>query len=508
MHLDDDQNRQDTPDKAEVVIQENIRRKWQSYVWDTLDKSPEERRFLFKLDFALLTFASLGYFIKYLDQANVNNAFVSGMKEQLGLYGNELNYMQSCWTAGYVIGQIPSNILLTRIRPSIWIPSLEVTWTVLTFCLCRCTNARQIYALRFFVGLAESSFYPGMQYVIGSWYRKDELAKRSCIFHVSSAIATMCSGYLMAAVYHLGGRSGYAGWQWLFLVDGIISLPIALAGFLFIPDVPETSRAFYLNKDDRAFAKKRMQLEGRKPRAPYTRAKIRKILTSWHIYALTALYVLFNNGAAGAAPVFAQFLKDSKKPKYSIAQINDYPTTTYAVQIITTFIYAWASDSVLNGDRLSPIVCGGVVNIICYTSLAIWDIPEGWRWTCYIISGAGYGLSGLCMAWAHEICTSDNEERAIVVASMNEMAYVLQAWLPLLVWQQIDAPQYRKGFITITFLSAALIVTGFITKALHKIQNQRQSYQSQVEESHSDDGNARSFDEHVGSERVQIIAKD
>ena len=63
-------------------------------------------------------------------------------------------------------------------------------------------------------GLAESSFYPGMQYVIGSWYRKDELAKRSCIFHVSSAIATMCSGYLMAAVYHLGGKGGFAGWQW------------------------------------------------------------------------------------------------------------------------------------------------------------------------------------------------------------------------------------------------------------------------------------------------------
>ncbi len=68
----------------------------------------------------------------------------------------------------------------------------------------------------------------------------------------------------------------------------------------------------------------------------------------------------FNNGAAGAAPVFAQFLKDSKHPKYTIAQINDYPTTTYAVQIVTTLLYAWASDSVLNGDRLTPIVIGGV----------------------------------------------------------------------------------------------------------------------------------------------------
>lgn len=64
------------------------------------------------------------------------------------------------------------------------------------------------------IGLAESAFYPGMQYIIGSWYRSDELAKRSCIFHTSSAIATMFSGYLMAAVYNLEGVGGYRGWQW------------------------------------------------------------------------------------------------------------------------------------------------------------------------------------------------------------------------------------------------------------------------------------------------------
>ena len=223
-------------------------RTWKSYVWDTFDKSTEERKFLFKLDAALLTFASLGYFIKYLDQSNINNAFVSGMKEDLGLYKNQLNYMQTAWTVGYVIGEVPSNILLTRFRPSLWIPTMEVLWSVLTMCLSRCTNAKQMYAIRFLVGLAESTFYPGMQYIIGSWYRKDELAKRSCIFHTSSAIATMISGYLMAAVYHLGGRGGLKGWQWLFIIDGIISLPIAIAGFFVLPDVPEICRAPYLSK--------------------------------------------------------------------------------------------------------------------------------------------------------------------------------------------------------------------------------------------------------------------
>ena len=113
------------------------------------------------------------------------------------------------------------------------------------------------------------------------------------------------------------------------------------------------------------------------------------------------------------------------------------------------------------------------MNIICYVSLAIWTIPEGWRWACFYLAGSGFGLSGLCMAWAHEICADDNEERAIVVASMNEMAYVLQAWLPLIVWQQIDAPEYRKGYITVTCLSVMLIVTAFVLRYLHRKQTRQ-----------------------------------
>jgi len=474
-------------DGVDTIVKANVKRKWQSYIWDTLDKSPEERHFLFKLDAALLTFASLGYFIKYLDQSNINNAFVSGMKEQLNLYGNELNYMQTAWTVGYVIGEIPSNILLTRIRPSIWLPSCEIVWTILTMCLSRCNSASQVYALRFFIGLAESAFYPGMQYMIGSWYRKDELAKRSCIFHTSSALATMFSGYLMTAVINLNGRGGIAGWQWLFIMDGVISLPVALAGFYFIPDVPETSRARYFTKEEIAYAQKRMELEGRENRQPYTKVKVKKILTSWHIYGLSLLYILFNNGNSGAAPVFAQYLKDSKTTKYSIAQINTYPTGTYAVQVVTTLTYAWVSDSILNGRRWPPIVFGGIINIICYVSLSIWDIPDGWRWTCFYLMGSGFGLSGLCMAWAHEICADDNEERAIVIASMNEMAYVLQAWLPLIVWQQVDAPQYQKGFITVSCLSFLLIVTALTIRVLAKRQilRHKRNVEPTEEELHS-----------------------
>ena len=60
-----------------------------------------------------------------------------------------------------------ANMVLTRVRPSIWIPAMEITWTVLTFCLAKCNSASSVYALRFLIGLAESTFYPGMQYIIG-----------------------------------------------------------------------------------------------------------------------------------------------------------------------------------------------------------------------------------------------------------------------------------------------------------------------------------------------------
>jgi hypothetical protein len=71
-------------------------------------------------------------------------------------------------------------------------------------------------------------------------------------------------------------------------------------------------------------------------------------------------------------------------------------------------------------------------------------------------------------SWAHEICSEDNEERSLVIGSMNEMAYVFQAWLPLVVWQQVDAPEYRKGFIAVTVLSVLLIVTTFGIRFLHQ----------------------------------------
>ena len=84
------------------------------------------------------------------------------MKEALNMHGSELTYAGNCFTAGYVVGQLPAVMLATRVRPSILIPTLEIAWSALTFCSASVTNVSQLYAIRFLIGLFESGYFPVM----------------------------------------------------------------------------------------------------------------------------------------------------------------------------------------------------------------------------------------------------------------------------------------------------------------------------------------------------------
>lgn len=141
-------------DSQETLVIKPVK-SWKGYIWDTWDYAPDQRRLLFKVDAFVLTFASLGYFLKNIDQSNINNAYLSGMEEDLSLYGNQLVTSTSIWTVGYVIGQIPSNLILTRVSPRWVIPALELGWGVATFCTSSVQSYKSLYALRFLVGLFE-----------------------------------------------------------------------------------------------------------------------------------------------------------------------------------------------------------------------------------------------------------------------------------------------------------------------------------------------------------------
>ncbi len=201
------------------------------------------------------------------------------MKEDLNLLGNQYNFFTTYWTIGYIVGMIPSQIIISHIRPSIWIPAAEVVWAVLTFSFVAVKNEKHIYALRFLIGLFESPFYVGAMTLLGHWYTPTELGKRAGIFYSASFAANMFSGYLQAAVYKgLDGVHGLAGWRWLFIMCGVITVPGAIWGFLAVPDSPYTTKVWYLTKEDVELAKSRMIKLDRRPFKGIKAKTFKKIL--------------------------------------------------------------------------------------------------------------------------------------------------------------------------------------------------------------------------------------
>lgn len=102
------------------------------FIWHPKGLPTSEKKLLFKIDLFILTYGCLAYFTKWLDQANLSNAYVSGMREDLQMYGNQYNLASTCFSVGQILGPIPANILLTWIPPRFLLPGLELIWAGLT----------------------------------------------------------------------------------------------------------------------------------------------------------------------------------------------------------------------------------------------------------------------------------------------------------------------------------------------------------------------------------------
>jgi MFS transporter, ACS family, pantothenate transporter len=158
----------------------------------------------------------------------------------------------------------PSNFISTRVPAHIWIPFLEIGWSVFTFSLAGAKTHHQMLALSFVVSLIEAGYWPALYYILGSWYNKRELGKRNGILQSAISIAPIFSGFLEAGIYtSLNGHAGLAGWRWLFgkdfstsllhrvllcliVINGVISLPIAVLAYFFFPDTPGTTKPNWL----------------------------------------------------------------------------------------------------------------------------------------------------------------------------------------------------------------------------------------------------------------------
>ncbi|KAH3674734.1 hypothetical protein WICMUC_003075 [Wickerhamomyces mucosus] len=149
--------------------------------WDGIFLPPTERKYIFKLDFFLLLYTIFACFVKYLDQTAILNSYVSGMKEDLDMYGkNDYNYLTTFFNIGYLSFSIFMSTINKSLRPSFFLPFCEVLWTVIVMATAAATTKQQVFGLRFIQGIVESTSFPGLVMVISEWYSVESCNTTSC----------------------------------------------------------------------------------------------------------------------------------------------------------------------------------------------------------------------------------------------------------------------------------------------------------------------------------------
>ncbi|KAE8386448.1 hypothetical protein ETB97_004383 [Aspergillus alliaceus] len=202
--------------------------------WDDREENALRR----KIDFILLPILGLAFFALQVDRGNISAALTSTITEDLGITTNQINIGTQLLSAGIVITEIPSNIVLQRIGPQVWLSIQLFAWGLVATFQAFVQSYPAFLATRLLLGLLEGGFIPGALYYLSTWYKKGETSSRTTLFFFGQMFAAATSSLISAGLLKLSGRCGLSGWQWIFLVEGLITI---FAGILFTLLIPPSA---------------------------------------------------------------------------------------------------------------------------------------------------------------------------------------------------------------------------------------------------------------------------
>jgi sugar phosphate permease len=394
------------------------------------------------------------------------------MKEDLNLQGNELNYFDAVFRVGYAVSIIPSSLLLSTYRPSVLLPSLELVWGIMTGLMAVASSPTLIYIARFIIGVCEASSYPGTITILMNWYTPAELSTRVSLFSTSYPAASIFVGSLQAALWGgLNGTSGMAGWRWLFLFNGIMTVIVAAVGYAIIPDSPIDTRAWWLSARSREISQRRMlragNTVGKSGEVHSLRDWLRltvRLACGWKLWAFGAAYALwsFSQNANAWYPLYLKSLTfpDGSK-RFSVEQVNLVPIPAYILHGATMLLFSALSDR--KQHRARYVAAPLVVHMNACITLARW--PETFKaqmvamHLLFVSNAAG----PVVLAWLAEEVRDVPEERTVMVAAMVTVVYAVDCWANLLLWPAKEAPRYRYGYaFAAVFAAGGVCVAGWI----------------------------------------------
>ncbi|MEO6185666.1 MAG: MFS transporter [Steroidobacteraceae bacterium] len=217
-----------------------------------------------RLRWRLLPYLLLLYVVAWFDRVNISFAALQ-MNADLGFSSAVYGLGGGIFFLGYALFEVPSNLILARVGARRWIARIMVTWGLVSVAMMFVEGKWSFYALRFALGVAEAGFLPGILYYLSQWFPKAERARAVSWFMLGIPLSTVFGGPLAGMLLGLNGWHGLAGWQWLFVLEGIPAVVLGVVTWLWLPDTPRDVR--WLNAAEQAHVAKRVADEDATTRA-------------------------------------------------------------------------------------------------------------------------------------------------------------------------------------------------------------------------------------------------
>lgn len=197
--------------------------------------------------------------LSFLDRTNIGNARLFHLEEDLGMNpkGLDYNIALAIFFPFYVAAEIPSNMMMKRLRPSVWLTIIMIAWATVVICMGFVSNFAGLAVARAFLGLAEGGLFPGVTYYITLWYARHECGLRMALFFSAATAAGAFGGLLARGIGAMSGVGGRPGWSWIFILEGILTMIVAFFAYWAINDYPKTAK--FLTAQEKVEVERRLK---------------------------------------------------------------------------------------------------------------------------------------------------------------------------------------------------------------------------------------------------------
>ncbi|KAB2576005.1 putative transporter C11D3.18C [Lasiodiplodia hormozganensis] len=430
-----------------------------------------EKKMVWKVDLRMLPLVIIMYILNYLDRNNIAAARLGGMEQDLNLVGSQYQTSVSILFVGYVLMQVPSNLLLKSVgKPALYLPTVMGMWGVVSGATGAVHNFAGLVSCRVLLGILEAAYWPGCVFYLSSWYTRKELGVRLAILFQGSLLSGAFSGLIAAGVLDgMAGVRGLASWRWLFIIEGTATVVVAILAIFLLPNFPHTTG--WLSEQERQLAMWRLEQDaGETDQSEDDNSSIlegfKMAAKEIKVYVVAIMLIC----VASSASVLNFFPTVVETLGYGRTETLLLTAPPYVLCMFTSCFIAWNSDR--TGERYfhctAPLYFAIVAFVIAASTTAI--VP---RYISIMLMVPGFWSSWpLVFAWASSAIPRPAAKRAAALAMINSVANCANIFGSYL-YPTSHSPRYILAMGVNTGTALVAILAGTVLRFILARENRK-----------------------------------